>query len=143
LQTKDIYFLKAPTELGAFLGCVSGIITVLVNGAINDAEGGLFEYFWLRNEGICALCGSKTMISFIVTPVISAIMTYVFTFLDLMVRGERARQPIFLVAFDKSDLETVNNDAVKDIDNGSEEDGAVSKDDAHQKLDADEEEIDA
>ena len=43
LQTKDKGILKAPTELGAFLGCVSGIITVLVNGAINDVQGGVFE----------------------------------------------------------------------------------------------------
>jgi hypothetical protein len=133
--------------LGAFLGCVSGIITVLVNGAINDAEGGLFQYFWLRKEGVCALCGSKTLVSFIVTPVISAMMTYVFTFLDLMVRGERARQPIFLVAFDKSDLEkTVNKDidSVKDIDNGcSEEEEALAEVEAQQEADAPQKELDA
>jgi SSS family solute:Na+ symporter len=100
LQTTDIGILKAPTELGAFLGCVSGVLTVLINGIVNDAEGGIFEYFWLKNEGICALCGSKTMISFIITPVVSAIMTYVFTFADIALRGERARQPIFTLAWD-------------------------------------------
>jgi len=110
LQTNDYGILKAPTELGAFLGCISGVITVLINGVINDADGGIFEYFWLRNEGICALCGSKTMISFIVTPIMSAIMTYVFSFADIKFRGERARQPIFTVAFDKMETETSKKD---------------------------------
>lgn len=103
LQTEDKGMLKAPTELGAFLGCISGIVTVLINGIVNDSDGGIFEYFWLRNDGICALCGSKTMISFIITPIISAIMTYVFTAIDLAVRGDRARSPIIPVAFDKDD----------------------------------------
>ena len=31
LQTSDWKFLKAPTELGAFLGCVSGVVTVVVS----------------------------------------------------------------------------------------------------------------
>jgi SSS family solute:Na+ symporter len=104
LQTTDVGILKAPTELGAFLGCVSGVVTVLINGIVNDAEGGIFEYFWLKNEGICALCGNKTMISFIMTPIVSAIMTYVFTFADIAMRGERARQPIFTIAWDAKDV---------------------------------------
>jgi SSS family solute:Na+ symporter len=101
LQTKDFGMFKAPTELGAFMGCVSGIVTVLVNGVVNDAEGGIFKYFWLRNNAICALCGSATMISFIITPAVSFVMTYVFTYADLLVRGERARQPLIALAFDK------------------------------------------
>lgn len=103
LQTQDYGIFKAPTEVGAFLGCISGIVTVLVNGVINDSDGGIFEYFWLRNDAICALCGNKTMISFIVTPSISFAMTYIFSYLDIMVRGERARQPLIPVAFDKDD----------------------------------------
>ena len=100
LQVKDYGILKAPTELGAFLGCLSGIAAVLVNGVVNDAEGGLFEYFWLRNDGICALCGSKTLVSFIVTPLVSLFMTYFCTFLDVAIRGDRARKPLFPLPFD-------------------------------------------
>lgn len=103
LQTKDYGIFKAPTELGAFLGCVSGICTVLVIGVIVDAEGGVWEYFWLRNNGICALCGNETMISFIVTPLSSLVMTYVFSFLDIAIRGDRARQPLISLAFDTHD----------------------------------------
>lgn len=91
--------LPAPTELGAFLGIISGFASVLINGSINGAHG--FQYFWLRNGGICALCGAATMISFIVTPLVAGIMTYVFTHLDLLIRKERAREPIFALAFDK------------------------------------------
>jgi solute:Na+ symporter, SSS family len=105
LQKRDYGMLKAPTELGAFLGCWSGVVAVLVNGIINDASGGLWEYFWLRNGAICALCGSKTMVTFIVTPIVSAVMTHVFSFFDVYVRGERARQPIFHVPFDSTDAE--------------------------------------
>ena len=115
LQTKDFGILKAPTEFGAFSGCIAGIITVLVNGAVNDTEGGLFEYFWLKNEAICSLCGSKTMISFIVTPIVSGFITYLFSFLDIMVRGERAREPLIPVAFDKTEDEPMQEDDV-DVD---------------------------
>jgi solute:Na+ symporter, SSS family len=101
LQTVDRGFLTAPTELGAFLGCITGIVTVLVNGLINNADGGLFEYFWLRNGSICALCGTKTMVSFIVTPLMSLVSTYFFSYLDVTIRGDRARKPIFLFAVDE------------------------------------------
>jgi hypothetical protein len=110
LQTKDKGYLKAPTELGALLGCVSGVFAVVINGIINDADGGIFEYFWLRNGGICALCGSKTMVSFIVTPIASLVMTYVFSFLDILVRGERARQPLIVIAFDDDETKDVRID---------------------------------
>lgn len=103
LQTKDYGILKAPTELGAFLGCVSGVATVLINGHINNGEEGVWEYFWLRNNGICALCGNKTMVSFIVTPLVSLVMTYFFTFVDVSIRGDRARHPLIPVGFDKDD----------------------------------------
>lgn len=106
LQRNDYGPLKAPTELGAFFGCIAGVATVLVNGAINDVDGGIFEYFWLKNEGICALCGTKTMISFLVTPVVSALVTYVASALDVALRGDRARQPLIPIAFDKEDMST-------------------------------------
>jgi solute:Na+ symporter, SSS family len=101
LQRKDYGLLIAPTELGAFLGCVSGIVTVLVNSAINGNPGGVWEYFWLRNNAICAVCGTKTMITFIITPLVSLVMTYVFSWMDVLVRGDRAREPIFTLPFDK------------------------------------------
>lgn len=103
LQRSDWKFLTAPTEVGAVLGCVSGVVTVVVNGLINDADGGIFDYFWLRNDAICALCRSKTMVSFIVTPAVSAIMTYFFSYLDICIRGDRARKPLIPVPFDKDD----------------------------------------
>lgn len=94
--------LPAPTEFGAFMGIISGIVTVIVNGAINGVNG--FQYFWLDNGAICALCGSETMITFIVTPIMAGIMTYVFTHLDILVRGkEAARRPLFELPFDKED----------------------------------------
>mmetsp|Transcript_56420 Transcript_56420/g.85311 ORF Transcript_56420/g.85311 Transcript_56420/m.85311 type:complete len:577 (+) Transcript_56420:130-1860(+) len=113
--------LPAPTELGAFMGILSGMATVLINGAVNDAEGGLFQYFWLRNDGICALCGPKTMMSFILTPTIAGIMTYAFTHLDLAARGERARSPIFAFAFDEEEIEA---EAPKNVEDGEEEQSA-------------------
>jgi len=110
LQTQDIGILVAPTELGAFMGCITGIVTVLVTGRLFDAEGGLFEYFWLRNNGICALCGNETMISFIVTPVFSAVGTYLFSALDVAIRGERARSPVIAVRFDEEEDEQPTNE---------------------------------
>lgn len=106
LQTKDWGIFKAPTELGAFMGCIFGIVTVLVTGVIVGADGNIFEYFWLRNGGICALCGNETLITFIVTPSVSFIATYVCSYLDLLVRGDRARRPLLSVGFDKEDAET-------------------------------------
>lgn len=100
LQTKDIGFLKAPTELGALSACIAGVITVLINGLVNNAEGGIFEYFWLRNGAICSLCGTKTMVSFIITPLVSLCATYFFSYLDLMIRGDRARRPLIIWSFD-------------------------------------------
>lgn len=105
LQRKDKGFLKAPTELGAFSGCIAGIVTVLINGVVNDAEGGLFDYFWLDNGAICALCGSKTMVSFIITPLVSCFMTYLVSFIDVYLRGDRARQPLIPLPFDSKEIE--------------------------------------
>jgi solute:Na+ symporter, SSS family len=116
LQTKDIGFLKAPTELGAFLGCISGVVTVVVNGVLNNASGGLFEYFWLNNGAICTLCGTKTMVSFIVTPLVSLFMTYLFSYVDIMIRGERAREPLISLEFDKkNEKETMDDTKNRDL----------------------------
>jgi solute:Na+ symporter, SSS family len=139
LQRRDYGILKAPTELGALLGCLSGVVAVLVNGVINKAEGGLFEYFWLQNGAICSLCGTKTMVSFIVTPILSGVMTYFFTYVDIAIRGDRAREPIIYVAFDnqqESEIEMADND-----DTGLGEDDGDSKDktnlEDHEKVVAD------
>jgi Na+/proline symporter len=87
--------IPAPTELGAFLGTIAGIFTVVVIGILMDAEGGLFEYFWLKNGAACALCGNKTMITFIVTPISAGLFTLIFSKLDVMIRKDSARNPIF------------------------------------------------
>lgn len=132
LQTKDYGILKAPTELGAFLGSVSGVVTVLVNGIVNDAEGGLFDYFWLRNNGICALCGSKTLVSFIITPVVSLFMTYLFTFLHIAIQGDRARRPLIHVPFDKDD-NTIEKDEEESYDKGVKLESSEEGDDLEPK----------
>ena len=119
LQTADYGRLKAPTELGAFLGCLSGIATVLVTGVLFNADGGVWEYFWLRNNAICALCGNETMITFLVTPAVSLIATYFFTAVDVALRGERARKPIIPLPFDEKEEESAVDDTCdveKDID---------------------------
>mmetsp|Transcript_20820 Transcript_20820/g.45417 ORF Transcript_20820/g.45417 Transcript_20820/m.45417 type:complete len:640 (+) Transcript_20820:256-2175(+) len=107
LMTKDWGFIAAPTELGALLGMIGGIATVLVigalynfNEAVNPITGetiatGPFSYFWLTNSYQCALCGIETMITFIVTPLMGGFFCLFFSKLDVMIRGERARQPIF------------------------------------------------
>jgi hypothetical protein len=46
------------------------------------------------------------MVSFIITPVISGIMTYFFSYLDIRIRGDQARKPIIPLPFDKDDRET-------------------------------------
>ena len=60
LMIKDNGFIAAPTELGAFMGILSGFAAVLVNGkiigfdrAVNSITGeviasGPFSYFWLN-----------------------------------------------------------------------------------------------
>ena len=100
MQTKDIGFLTAPTELGSVMGCLAGVITVVVNGHVNKANGGgIFEYFWLKNDVVCALCGSKMMITFIVTPS----QAQYLNIWQVCWTGERARSPLFKVGFDSDD----------------------------------------
>ena len=151
LQTTDFGILKAPTELGAFMGCIAGVVTVLVNGVVNDAEGGLFDYFWLRNDAICALCGSKTMVSFIITPLISGVVVYLVSFLDILVRGEQARKPLIPVPFDEGDESEEVVEVTDELEKNKEVDDmelvaegkAVSTDSENDKDNAVEMEVDA
>jgi len=127
-------FLPAPTELGAFMGVLSGISTVPINGYINGFRGWeCFQYFWLKNGSICQLCGSATMVTFIVTPLIAGFMTYFFTHLDLCFRGEeRARRPIIELAFDKD----ADDAKVKTVDAEGADDAKVKTVDAEGADDA-------
>ena len=120
LITKDIGFIPAPTELGAFLGIWSGIGSVLINGkvigfteAVNPITGqvvatGPWSYFWLTNSTQCALCGSTTMVTFIITPLVAGFFTLFFSKIDIMLRGERARKPIFLMAQPEEEAKNYN-----------------------------------
>ena len=40
------------------------------------------------------------MVSFIITPLVSLCATYFFSYLDLMIRGDRARRPLIIWSFD-------------------------------------------
>lgn len=95
------------TEAGAVLGIMSAISAVLINGAVlNFTEAvnpftlevlgsGPFSYFWLTNGDICALCGKKTMVTFIITPIAGAVGAIFFSHVDILLRGEeRARKSI-------------------------------------------------
>ena len=120
LRTRDFHVLgitfPAPTELGAFLGCLSGLATVIVNGHINDVHtavnpftGKVYErnsnlaYFWLTNTKAdgspyeCSLCGTKTMHTFIVVPLISIAGTIIFSKLDVLLGGDKAREPFCFI----------------------------------------------
>ncbi len=120
LITKDIGVIPAPTELGCFLGIWSGIGSVLVNGhvlgfteAVNPITGqvvatGPWSYFWLTNSTQCALCGSTTMVTFIITPLVAGFFTLFFSKIDIMLRGERARKPIFLLAQPEEEAKNFN-----------------------------------
>lgn len=109
LMTEDIGFISAPTELAAFLGIITGIGSVLVNGkvlgfteAVSYGEviaTGPFSYFWLTNSTQCALCGVETMITFIITPLVAGFFTLLFSKIDIRLRGDRAREPFFQTGF--------------------------------------------
>jgi len=99
--------IQPPTELGALLGCICGVFAVVINGLILDFdvaanpytgeiyEEGIFSYFWLTNGAICALCGTKTMVTFIITPCVGGLGCILFSNLDYAVRGEAAKEPLF------------------------------------------------
>ncbi|KAL7456724.1 hypothetical protein ACHAWC_008209 [Mediolabrus comicus] len=134
LITKDIKFIPAPTEVGAFLGIWSGIGAVLVNGhvigfteAVNPITGqvvatGPWSYFWLTNSTQCALCGSTTMVTFIITPLVAGFFTFFFSKIDIMIRGERARKPIFLMTQPEEEAKNYN---LVDGEEQQEEDGVA------------------
>ncbi|KAJ8614271.1 hypothetical protein CTAYLR_001142 [Chrysophaeum taylorii] len=110
-----IFTIPAPTELGAFAGCLAGLATVIVNGEINDVnkavnpytgkvyEKGFLAYFWLTNTKSngepydCSLCGVKTMVTFIVVPLVSTTACFVFSKLDIYLGGDKAREPFLIV----------------------------------------------
>jgi Na+/proline symporter len=129
LQSNDIGMLPAPTELGALIGCIAGVVTVIVNGYVNKANGsGPFEYFWLRNNDQCSLCGSKTMITFIIVPIFSIVFTIIGSFIDIKLRGDRAREPLIMFSFDR-------HNENKEVSKTEKEDapGVVSNDDTPNK----------
>mmetsp|Transcript_48589 Transcript_48589/g.103360 ORF Transcript_48589/g.103360 Transcript_48589/m.103360 type:complete len:200 (-) Transcript_48589:249-848(-) len=131
LITKDIGFIPAPNELGALLGIWSGIGAVLVDcRAIGFTEAtswgeviatGPWSYFWLTNSTQCALCGTHTMVTFIIVPLVAGFFTLFFSKLDIMIRGWRARQPIFTVAQPEPEMENYKFKEVAD--KGPEEEG--------------------
>lgn len=142
LMTKDKGFIAAPTELGAFLGIWSGIGAVLVNGkvigfteATNFITGetiatGTWSYFWLTNSMECALCGTETMVTFIIVPLVAGVGTLFFSKLDILIRGERARQPIFTDAQPRLENENYNFGTEKEVIVESAADGKEDKEEA-------------
>ena len=130
MMTEDVGFVAAPTELGAFMGILSGIAAVLVNGKVIGFEqavspytgeviaSGPFSYFWLTNSSQCALCGTTTMVTFIVVPLVAGFSALFFSKLDVLVRGDRAREPIFKFAQPPEDKTA--NQSGKDEDLGGE-----------------------
>eukprot|EP00588_Corethron_pennatum_P015354 CAMPEP_0194281548 /NCGR_PEP_ID=MMETSP0169-20130528/20933_1 /TAXON_ID=218684 /ORGANISM="Corethron pennatum, Strain L29A3" /LENGTH=600 /DNA_ID=CAMNT_0039026629 /DNA_START=117 /DNA_END=1919 /DNA_ORIENTATION=- len=108
--------IPPPTEVGAVLGTVCGFATVLVYGAVRQALGiwdgkvynwmgevvaeGTWSYFWLPTGGICALCGTAAMWTFIATVLSGGFFTLLFSFLHVAVVGEeKARRPIMWSCF--------------------------------------------
>lgn len=130
LITEDIGFIPAPTEVGSFLGIITGIGAVLVNGKIlgfteatsygEVIASGAWSYFWLTNSTQCALCGKETMITFIVVPLVAGFFTLFFSKIDIMLRGDRARKPLFpkRFVFDTPEEEVAHYDfsAEKEVD---------------------------
>mmetsp|Transcript_26342 Transcript_26342/g.40257 ORF Transcript_26342/g.40257 Transcript_26342/m.40257 type:complete len:591 (+) Transcript_26342:124-1896(+) len=107
IPTDGKFKFLSPTELGAFLGCIGGIATVLIIGCVYDYETfgkKPFEFFWLEVDAQCALCGTTKMWTFIITPIGSMLVTIIVTTADIMIRGEeKARKPLFTFAFDKKE----------------------------------------
>eukprot|EP01065_Artemidia_motanka_P015674 TRINITY_DN1940_c1_g2_i1.p1 TRINITY_DN1940_c1_g2~~TRINITY_DN1940_c1_g2_i1.p1 ORF type:complete len:597 (+),score=236.82 TRINITY_DN1940_c1_g2_i1:70-1860(+) len=104
----------APTELGAFLGGISGLVTPIVLGAPGLYDSGSavvypgtasekhyadypWSSYWLVSndaDQVCALCGEQVLVFFIVTPIIGALCTVLFTAMDRLIRGEAAKKPL-------------------------------------------------
>lgn len=115
-QDKLHGWITAPTELGAFLGCISGLGTVLVIGRVVNSPGGVFNYFWLPNGAVCSLCGTTTMVTFIITVLSGGFFALFFSKLDIWMRGERARHPLFLgVSAENKELEAPDGDVTGEV----------------------------
>ncbi|KAH8049464.1 sodium solute symporter [Aureococcus anophagefferens] len=113
IQASDRFEVVPP--LGAFLGALAGIAAVMVNGEVNDVNKAVnpytgkvydksaFAYFWginSKSDGSpyeCALCGTKLMVTFIVVPLVSAAATVIFSYVDVYVGGDKAKQPFIIV----------------------------------------------
>jgi Na+/proline symporter len=135
--------VRAPTEVGAFLGALAGIAAVMVNGEINDVNKAVnpysgkvydktaFAYFWGINTKAdgspyeCALCGTKLMVTFLVVPCVSAAATVFFSCVDVALGGAKAREPFVVVprlddapllGGDAKALELADLDKEKDLD---------------------------
>jgi len=103
--------IPAPTELGAFLGAISAMVAVIINGevnnvnkAINPYTGKVYDrsalsYFWLIQNPTedCALCGKKTMVTFIIVPLVGLVFTLFWSALDVFVSGKYARKPFCFI----------------------------------------------
>jgi len=110
-------WIPAPTELGAFLGCISGLGSVLVIGRVVHTPGGVFNYFWLPNGAVCSLCGTTTMVTFIITVLSGGFFALVFSKLDILVRGERARHPLLGMSAGNKELSVAAvGDATGEVD---------------------------
>jgi len=99
-------FFTPITEMGAFFGILCAVGAVLINGAVlgfteavnykgEVLASGAFSYFWLTNSSQCALCGPKTMITFIITPLAGGLGAIICSHIDILLRGEEARKPTF------------------------------------------------
>lgn len=126
LMQENWGFIKAPTEFGSVMGSICGIFAVLINGAVLNVDKavnwngdvlatGPFAYFWLTNGDICALCGPKTMITFIITPLVGGFFALFFSMLDILVRGEEnARKPMCFASAKNEIAQKESLDVVKE-----------------------------
>ena len=95
-----------------------------VNKAINPYTGKVYDrsalaYFWLIQNPTeeCALCGTKTMVTFIIVPLVGLVFTFFWSALDVLVSGKYARKPFcFIPRLDDVDEEVplVKDDEKKD-----------------------------
>lgn len=106
LLKPEKYGRFAPTEFGAFMGCIGGMAAVLVSAVVIENQryaSKPFAWFWLQDgDAICALCGTKRLYTFIVVPLASIVFTFLFSFIHIQFFGEKvARKSIFNFTFDE------------------------------------------
>ena len=63
----------------------------------NECNMNIFKRVFTVTKSQCALCGTTTMVTFIVVPLVAGFCTLVFSKIDIAIRGQRAREPIFKV----------------------------------------------